>query len=101
MQKLDTFRQQKFDSSYLHNYMSLPNDGCLVVIQSQVILVVMLLNMCGCSLWLLSFRALLKNPLCHVGKIRGYIYFCTDMGHEVCYRDGGWKEEYGAPVPIS
>ena len=37
---------------------------CMVVIQSQVILVVMLLNTCGCSLWLCHLaRALLKNPL--------------------------------------
>ena len=37
---------------------------CMVVIQSQIILVVMFLNTCGCSLWLCHLaRTLLKYPL--------------------------------------
>ena len=85
--------------------MSLANDGCLiamVVIQSQVRLVVILLNTCGCNLWLCHLGHFLRThypQTCHVGKIRGYIFF-TDMGHEVCYRGSGWKGECGAPVPI-
>ena len=75
--------------------MSLANDGCLiamVVIQSQVRLVVILLNTCGCNLWLCHLGHFLRThypQTCHVGKIRCYIFF-TD--------NGAWSLLYGQRV---